>query len=71
MQVQLLNPGEPTKQYAGARLKHSQAAHNGKLCLPRDATRLPFIQKNKVGRKSLGQKNRATFTCEALACLLQ
>ena len=29
---------------AGAGLKHSQAAHDGKARLVRDATRLPFIQ---------------------------
>ena len=40
---------------ASARLKHSQTAHNSEARLPRDATRLPFIQKDEVGWETLGQ----------------
>jgi hypothetical protein len=33
---------------ARGRLKDSQAAHDGKTRLPRNATRLPFVQEDEV-----------------------
>jgi hypothetical protein len=57
--------------FPGGRLKHSQTANDRQGRLSRDAACLPFIQKEKVGWQTPGQKDGAALArAEALACLL-
>jgi hypothetical protein len=56
----------------GGLFQHSQTANNRQACVSRNATRFSFIQKDKVGWQTLGQKDGAALARpEALACVLQ
>jgi hypothetical protein len=71
-QVYIYLPEIEYKTVPSIRLKHFQAARERQACLPGDATRLHFVQKNEVGRETPGQKNSfALARAEALACPLQ